>query len=281
MVLTNNLQNPRPQVRGTYAVINQPGTGPELKSLDISGIPGVPLWTSGGAAVAAVMAPVPCGLDTQCFFATLNLIGQGTDLNQRIGRTILLKSLLLRFQLQVPPSWLVETSVIPGGAGPPPVTNNLSVPVPPPFPVRCLLVWDTQPNGNVLTAAGINNILQPLPTGEFWDSGFLNHAAGNYTTPFSSMNLSNRQRFLTLWDREYHLSSQVPNQFVEQYLPLKDRLTLFQDNLPVATNASITHGALYFIAMSDRSVPATTSSLTAAINAPCILFQSRLRFIDP
>jgi len=276
MVATPNVQNPRSVVRGTYAVINP--SSPEKKALDTVGTS--LFWTGSAAApTAKVMAPVPVGIHTECFLSRLSLIGQGTDLNQRIGRTVVNKSLLLRFHIQIPPNQDVAGTIdIPNLTG---ERNNTY----PAFPVRCMVIWDAQPNGVMIDASTISTILQPLPAGDIVDSNLqIIIGGGPYTTPFSPMNLSNRQRFTTLWDREYFLSEQgAPNIFCNEWISLGDRQSIFQDNNPTASGSSITHGCLYFMAMSNNSLYGTTQSFgaTESINVPLISFWARLRFTDP
>lgn len=120
--------------------------GPELKFVDTT--LGLGFGTSQGSAV-----PVVC-----------NLVAQGLDYNQRIGRKMVMKHITL--------TGILTANIGQVGAA---ATNPAEL-------CRIIVFIDKQPNG---AAAIETDLLAPLPT---------------YATSYSQHNLNNRDRFIVLRD---------------------------------------------------------------------------------
>lgn len=130
--------------RGFYGSYSRRGRS-ELKVIE-NAPAGAVTFSSGGAVTA------------------INLVGQGSDFVNRIGRQIVLKSVLLR------------ATITPSEAG---TTGNESLG----DIARVMLVYDKQPN----SAAGLPAVTDILTTADV----------------FSGINLNNRDRFVALMDKKY------------------------------------------------------------------------------
>jgi len=270
MVPTYVAPQSRPLVRGQYATVNL--GAPELKAFDTF-TNAATYWATFQGSLAA--SPVPFSYNTLCYVQNLNNVATGTDLNQRIGRKIVNKSVLLRYTCVLSP-------YVRASADNAPLTYYANC--------RIILVWDSQPNGVLLDNTTINLLLQTqvgptLPSTQFPGIAATGGAT-SFVTPFSPLNLSNRQRFRVLYDREFALSlGSNTSVFIEKFVPLGDIETVFQDNNPTPNTSSITHGALYLVALSDQAPPGINWTAGADANesvlTPFINGFARLKFTDP
>ena len=194
----------------------------------------------------------------------LNALSLGAGLNQRIGRKIQMRSIKLDILLQAPGVW--TASGLLGATVAPAAASQVS-------PVRLLLVYDRQTNGAPVNAG---DVLAPI--------GASGLGGATSVGVCSSNNLNNRSRFLTIYDKVYHLNSvDSPYRKVSIYKKL---------NLPVIYNSGaltsywdttiIQTGALLLFAicnaepaLSGATVMPYTSLLPIAVHP-----SSRLRFTD-
>lgn len=263
-------------------------TKQELKSFDTV-IAAQGSGAAGGLDVV-IGSLVPSNLSTQPLLL-LNGIPIGNDIYQRIGRKVQMQAIYLRFHLQY---W--------GGMGQngaPPLANQpvpleadavgITVPDGPafhnPLVVRCMLVYDKQPNG---VAATVSNVLEDTSTN-----------LNSQVNPTCPNRLAYRDRFVTIWDRTYHLDRNGVNAIpVKVYKKLNLGCTFIADG-GVGLPNDITHmgtGALYFLYVGDIKAPArvpviisqytvgaqpTVPTEATAINGGIINnFWSRVRYTD-
>lgn len=172
----------------------------------------------------------------------INLVAAGADMNQRIGRKILMKSVQIRAQFDVE-----RTNVTPFVAGSSP--NQTA---------RMILLYDCQPNGAV-----------PNP---------LDILTNNDAT--AMLNLDYRDRFKVLLDKHFVFDACIlsitdnyaawgrTTHYFKKYKKLNLE-TIYNSTL--GTAAAVTSGTLllFFIG--------TTPSGTADLN---VRFQTRVRFLD-
>lgn len=118
--------------------------------------------------------------------------------------------------------------------------------------LRCALVIDTQPAGAAGTVPVFNDIF------------LLQNIAG--TSYQSPMNLQgSRGRFKIIWDKFYDLGN------VGGLLSIREVKKYLKMNIPITFNTvpAPNHTDLLFVSLSDQ-----------AVNAPSLVLQTRLRFID-
>lgn len=168
----------------------------------------------------------------------------GTDINSRIGRKILLKSVYIR-------GWIAGTQATNTTAGQ--AISQL---------VRLMIVFDTQPNGAAIVP------------GDVLDVG---------TTPVSHLNINNRDRFQILCDKQYTIdpydlgltASSTYASTSGQTRPFKFYKKLNKEMIFNSTNgggiADITTGALWFIFVGSNPSGATDST---------VYYTSRVRYLD-
>jgi len=268
IVPTLNTYNPRNTHRGQYATVN---TGvPELKAFDTVSVD-VNYW---GNLATLAMSPARVGLDQLAYVQTLNNVAAGTDISQRIGRKVVGKSVLLRYLLSMSP-YGDKTGTTTTYTTPEAIMNM----------VRIALVWDSQPSGVLINNSTINQIFQTMPANSLINPADASNATNKYSTtpvvcPLSPMNLSNRQRFRVLYDREFFLNLSGPSSiFIEHFQPLGDIETIYQDNSGTVNTTSITHGALYFIAIGDR--PGLANYSLGINSTPFVTLFARFKYTDP
>lgn len=194
----------------------------EVKSYDV---------TCTGAALQAVGAVA--GAEPAAAFAgivELNNITQGTTVAQRIGNKIIMKSLLLRTSIYAPNTYIGE--------------------------VRCLVVYDRQPNG---AFPALQDLLYNQPAGAL--------------TNYSSVNIANKSRFLILRDKFYNMdAAQSLVHQVQFYIKGRWETEYGASSGPPGVIGDQRTGALYFVAY----VTYGGGVGAAAINN----IQSRIRYYD-
>lgn len=207
--------------------------------------------SGGGVSDTVIGSLVPSLLGTQPAMV-INGIPIGNDITQRIGRKVMMSSIYLRFHLQY---WggrgntggPVLPDPVPLPADGVPGVGNLSPSAYNPHIVRCMLVYDKQPNGvlpvnsDILESTGAN--------------------LGSFVNPTCPNKLSYRDRFVTLWDRVYHLDRNGTNAIpVKVYKKLGLGVTFNSDAGAPAANdiVGISTGALYFVYFGDLSNPIRT-----------------------
>lgn len=197
-----------------------------------------------------------------------NNIGAGTDIYQRDGRQITLKSILLRMTLNNEAGYAYPLG------GPTYYSYQRK-----PQTVRLLLIYDRYTNGTLPTGADIFQTAQ--------DNGGSNIAPIEQT-----MNLKNRYRFKVLWDKNFTLGNTTSNLStvntngvfagggpsticVKKYIKLKNRRTTYGGT----TNAiaSLNEGGLFLLACTNVYGP-LDGGAPAVGEAAGIAGTSRLRF---
>lgn len=179
------------------------------------------------AAAGAALA----GWTTQLLACTLNAVTthpypqQGTDINQRIGKVIRLKDLLIRFSMKVTPIT---------GAG---VIQYNTMPI-----VRVIFVYDKQVNGATPTADQI-----------------ITTSGGLLITNF--LNVNNKARFNLLYDNTFTFNvwgevnnvdwqsygTTQTNNLVKVSLPLKNKKVVFSGTGGTVT--SMNTGAIHYLVL--------------------------------
>lgn len=245
-----------PKNRGPYARVNR--SAPELKSREID-TQYIPIsygnMTIGATLTWGGTTPFPAanwtGNLNSGYTRCLNLLGTGTDIDQRIGRRVLNKSILLNMTWRLPD----------------PVGDPLmGYPPPSPVAIRTILVWDYQPNGvNIV----ISDFLKPV----------LNQSATSVPAVTSPNNLNNRDRFRTLWDCRDTLSPGGDSlRTYEKYIKI-NRETTFSDGSTSADIGSVSTGALYLILLSDV-FDYNSGNSSYIYYRPVCSYSSRFRFVD-
>jgi len=192
----------------------------------------------------------------------LNACGTGNDINNRIGRMITMRSVLIEMDI-LPPTALATTTTAVTST----VTsiNGYST-------VRLLLVLDRQPNALV---ASKHSILASI--------GNSGNDGSTACSVSSAINLANRDRFLILCDKRYHLdtvNSKVQHVRIFKKLNIK---TTFNSVTPTTGSyAQISTNMLLLVPVSDCLANSTlTGSATYTSASPISLFcNSRVRFTD-
>lgn len=160
----------------------------------------------------------------------LNLIATGTSNVHRIGRKILMRSVYLQFSIQRSP-FDVEPDTF----------------------VRIMIVLDKQTNGAVPTWG---NILD-LPG-----------STNNTLELQSPNNLNTSKRFVTLWDKRFHLQGTYhTGRIFKKYISLNHTT---QYNGANATIGNISSNSLLFCVTSNKDTLADVPALTGVL---------RLRFV--
>lgn len=211
--------------------------GVEVKSVDM------PIINAGSDQIIKQVS-------TTATFDLLNGVQEGASFYNRIGRRTHMKSVHVTGQ------------VVPNGSNGAGVSEYL----------RCMLVYDRQPNGNFPAIADI-----------LLDYG---NDGTTATTSLSKMNLNNVERFAILRDQRVMIinnadSSQLQangqslmggNQnFINWYVPLKDLETHYKSTTNPAAIGDIATGALYMV---------TFGNVAVATSAYQLQYNARLRFID-
>lgn len=250
----------RPSARGN-AVINQKGLS-ELKyvNTDYGHIP-ISFGNTTPGGYTSFTGPQTDyfsawdGTLYSAFIVVLNTPTPGADSNQRIGRKINLKSVLVKA------NWRIQNIL-----GDDPIN---------PVQIRTMLIWDKCPNGSY---PAISDILQPLNVIGITDPNNPNNPLVA-PCPASPNNLDNRDRFRTLWDANDTLSpgGESIRQY-DKYLKLSGE-TIFsgdQNNL-----TSIKTGAIYLLLLSDAyDVKTLGEDDPLIVNRPICKVNCRVRFTD-
>lgn len=178
-------------------------------------------------------------------FTLLNGIVQGTDINQRIGRKIILRSIFLRAYVYVEPA-VNPTS---------PLLAAAQV-------GRIMLVWDRQANA---TTPAVTDILQTVAVN-------------------AQLNLANRDRFVILKEKMFAFDPMIYNTTASSSVASLNRTIvnvkiykkLWLESIFNAGNGGavgdIQSGALYLF---------TVGSIAAGTTDMNIAYTSRIRFEDP
>ena len=172
-------------------------------------------------------------------------VNQGAGISQRIGNKIALKSLRLRFGIEL--------------------TGNTGTP---PQLARFMVIYDRQPNGTY-PSAGV--ILSNATT------------AGTITngTAYSSINPTLFDRFIVLMDKTFIIGGDVNGPttatteqkgfIIDEFIKLKGLETCFSGNTAGSPIADIQTGALYIVGLGDQ---------TANTEAFFMAGMMRLRYYD-
>lgn len=204
---------------------------------------------SGGSAsyTPDLLNPVAIPIYASGVVQAVNLAQQGTELSQRVGNKICMKSLRLRFQI-------ITYQAI--------ATPNY---------LRFMVLYDRQPNGNYPSPTDLLSTFKQDGTNE----------AGLYD---SNINPNFMERFTNLYDVLQELppietSSDDPTQVagatdqktfcIDKYIKLKSLQTVFSGTDDPQTISDVQTGALLILVMGDQ-----------ADNAWCLSGNVRLRFHD-
>lgn len=161
----------------------------------------------------------------------INAVAEGSDFTQRIGRKVTWSNFTLRWQVRVNPAT--------------PTPSNL----------RCMVVYDRQPNGALATFGDILNV-----------------SGSTVIDETSLQNLNNRDRFWTLMDKVVSVSPQGPEiQFRKKF---KRLFTDTQYKGTGATIADISSGAFYLL-----FIPDGISGQASGV-APQVNYSMRMKFVD-
>lgn len=221
------------EVAGRQRFISKPGT-PELKAVDY--------WSSAtNLDQASATTPI-----------LLNGIAAGTDFYNRVGRKVVLKSVMIKGECHIS-----------SGAGTGAATPYEA------YPVRVALVYDDQVNG---AAPAVSDIFQGVSSG-----------GGTQAYPLVGINLNNRDRFRVLKDWTFVLRPNTTAAGSVNYgdgfggkKDFKAFIRLNNDEIFSGTGAtvsSIQTGALWLVAYQFQT--AALNQPTAAIN-----FATRVRYAD-
>lgn len=193
----------------------------------------------------------------------LNAIPIGQDIFQRVGRMVMMKSIMFKAGF-LGPAAVTPGATISIGAASSAMCGDF----------RILIVCDRQFNAAIPDKS---SILAPL------GSSGVNQAAGSgtYVSCQSNYNLANRGRYLVLHDKTYRVDNtfnRVVSVKVFKRLNLK---TVFND--AASGNASIMTGALLLLAVSDMVAPSAAAAPSpSTITCPFAIFPNcRIRFMDP
>lgn len=214
--------------------------GVEIKTVDM------PAINAGADLITKIIS-------TTATFDLLNGIQEGSSFYNRIGRRVHMKS--VHFTGQLSPNGQAGRSAANGGEY-----------------LRCMLVYDRQPNGNF---PAISDLLL-----DYGNDGT------SFTTSISKMNMNNVERFAILRDERLPLNDTtvagVSTAFGQSlpgvykgsfnwYVPLKDLETHYKSSTNPAAIGDIATGALYFVTLGNVAVATAGVEMT---------YNSRLRFID-
>lgn len=207
---------------------------PELKSIDgiISAAPSVMFENGFTQAFPSV---------SNGNAVLLNRCSQGTAYNQRIGNSILIKSLLVRACIQVPDADVGSASFSQC--------------------VRMMIIKDRQANG-----------LVPAITDVFENT---NSVSGNVVT--YAMNLTYRQRFKVLCDRRYVLSgASNAAEFFFEYISKRNHRVEYNGTASPPTEAEIRTNSIWLVCLGPYATGGTVNNRP---HLSALTF--RTRFIDP
>lgn len=187
------------------------------------------------------------GDGASAFIAALNLIPTGSGVSQRVGRKILMKSILLRVYIKNG-DWGDASEAVSDMAG-----------------YRMVLVYDRQCNGVPPTFDDIFEFT--MGTSVF------------ITNP---LNLANRDRFLVLWDKQFVLdgvvnSAGTQNINTQKFFKKYKRLnleTIFQNDASTAGINDIKTGSMFLIVFSNQRT-------TTDDGFSLVTMDSRIRYVDP
>lgn len=234
----------RPMMRG-YSSINRHLA--ELKSLFIDLQP-MPIGMGNVTGTYQWAGPPTnqytqwTGTNSDGVFIILNSVPTGADLNQRIGRQVKAKSMLIQL------TWTLRED----GAG---SVNPL------PTAIRSMLVLDKSRNG---LDPPLSDILQPVF-----------HVANQYPGVNSPNNLTYRQRFKTLWDCHDTLSPAGDSiREYDKFIPL-NFTTVYSSGVADA----ISSNALYLILLSSQREPAAAPNPQISLRPMCKV-STRFRYTD-
>lgn len=202
--------------------------GPEKKFVDTQIVQGgLPKgWGSSPAAAT---------------FYLLNGVPQGTDYNNRVGRTVCFKSLTLNWAVSAETATL---QVLPAITEPPVpyVEQTRLVRTELTFGVRVMIVYDRQPNG---VFPDIDDLLYA-----FDNDGTTTPDAYNITT-MAFNNLNNKDRFMVLLDKKFTVGSAGGNLGV--FVKKHRRINLeTQYNNTTGTITGIQTGAFYLLEFGEQ-----------------------------
>lgn len=204
---------------------------------------------------------IPKGFGTTPAAATfklLNAIAQGTDFNQRVGRTICVKSFTLNWAAsaeRVTSQILYDPATI-AAQQQYPVNNPYT------FGVRVMLVYDRQPNGAI-----------PVINALLWDMAntvYPNPGTSVYkTTTHAFNNLNNKDRFMVLLDKKFTLGSEGGNLgvFVKKHRRINLE-TQYNSSGGLATGVDIQTGAFYLLTFGEQQDRTDDVANTEVFNWP-------------
>lgn len=211
----------------------QSGRGPELKAVD---------WAASGTMdQASATTPI-----------LVTPIAQGTEMYQRTGRKVKLRSIQLKG----------EVSLADPGSG---ATAPSEA-----YPIRFAIVYDDQPNG---TLPSVADMFQALDS-----------SATTYNWPFAPINLNNRDRFKILKDWVFTLkpgsNAGTSASYADGFHGCKDLTFYKKIDFDMIFNGSgsgigtIQTGAIYVVAY--QQVGAQANGIVGTYR-----FITRLRYVDP
>lgn len=155
----------RKQVRRVQRAVKKLNSNIETKAVTIPGsLTGVQL---GFPSDPTTLSP------NMCLY--LPVIGEGDEINQRVGRQISIKHLNLKFDVR----WV-------------PQANNLPSPAQPNVRVRVLLFWDKNTGSPT-----------SIPVGDLLDG--LTSSSKSGDAIYAPINWNNRKRFKIIMDKIYHI----------------------------------------------------------------------------
>lgn len=173
----------------------------------------------------------------------LNSIPAGSGQNNRVGRLVQMKSVLIQL------TWRLRDIDATGAAIP-----MFSC------AIRSMLVWDKQPNNSQPVTSDILKAVL--------------HIGNSYSMPNSPNNLSYRDRFTTLWDCHDTLCSAGDNlRQYDKYIKLNKQSVWSTNDGGVG---SITTGALWLILLSDQE----DASGDVIKYRPVVKLTTRCRYTD-
>jgi len=217
------------------------------------------LWAPGSALLFTGVA-TSNSIGTGNSVVPLNHVAAGYNVNQRIGRKLLMKSVEVNMTIGVVPANAIDGDlpIEPG------VTSN------PATVVRVMLVYDRQYNG-VLPYKG--DILSQIG-----DAGMNGSQIGVH--PESALNLNTRDRFLVVCDKKYNLDG-IDRRSIHVRIFKKLKL-------PVIFNAGVTQdptcistGALLLVPVSEGPNTFAVGNATQALACPYAFWPvARVRFVD-
>lgn len=170
--------------------------------------------------------------------ALLNGLQLGTSVTTRIGQKIVIKSIHFKIYIEA--------------------ANFSQTPTVMPATIRCMLIWDNQPNTQT---PALSDILED---------------ATNTVAIVSSQFTGYLSRFRILWDKRYTLTNAITNvqaPKINDYdeVFLKTNLLVSYSDTNNGDIQDIITGAIFFVTVSDSS---------GAANDPTVYGYSRIRYVD-